>query len=84
MKFNLKKLTSLMTASLLAAGGLIGVSAVPAQADSPSTTFDFESNAVGGNGWGNMFGFAQNGDGWANTVSSCGKPGRRNQGDQGN
>ena len=75
MKFNVKKLTSLLTASLLLAGGLVGLSALPASADSPITSFDFESNTVGANSWANMFGFSADNNGWAATVdSSTGMP----------
>jgi hypothetical protein len=45
--------------------------AAPAQAASPTTVFDFESNTVGDGGWGNMFGFAADGNGWANTVDAA-------------
>lgn len=71
MNFKPKKFLSLLTASLLAAGGLVGIAAVPAQAASPTTVFDFESNTVGANGWANMFGFAADNNGWANTVDSA-------------
>ena len=75
MNFKPKKFLSLLTASLLAAGGLVGLAAAPAQADSPVTSFDFESNTVGANGWSNMFGFSADNNGWANTVdSSTGMP----------
>ena len=75
MKPSFKKAVSLVTASLLMTVGLIGVAAMPAQADSPTTVFDFESNTVGANGWSNMFGFAADNNGWANTVdSSTGLP----------
>ncbi len=67
MKLNLKKLASLLTSSLLVAGGLVGLAATPAKA--VATTFDFESNTAGANGWGNVFGFAENGNGWGNTVT---------------
>ena len=75
MNFKPKKFLSLLTASLLAAGGLVGVAAAPAQAASPTTVFDFESNTVGAGGWSNQFGFAADNNGWANTVdSSTGMP----------
>lgn len=70
MNFKPKKFLSLLTASLLAAGGLVGVAA-PAQAASPTTVFDFESNAVGAGGWSNVFGFAADNNGWANTVDAA-------------
>jgi hypothetical protein len=65
-----KKLLSLAVASMLTATGFVGLAAVPAQADSPATTFDFESNTVGAGGWANVFGFAENNNGWANTVTT--------------
>ena len=75
MNFKPKKFLSLLTASLLAAGGLVGLAAAPAQAASPTTVFDFESNTVGAGSWSNQFGFAQGNNGWANTVdSSTGMP----------
>jgi hypothetical protein len=71
MNFSFRKMTSLVTASLLVATGFVGLASSPALADSPVTSFDFESNAVGANGWSNMFGFSADGNGWANTVDSA-------------
>jgi hypothetical protein len=68
MSFNFRKLASLLTSSLLVAGGLVGLAAAPANAVN-TVVFDYESNTVGANGWSNVFGFAENGDGWANTVN---------------
>ena len=75
MKLSFRKIASLATAALLAATGFVGLASSPAMADSPTTTFDFESNTVGAGGWSNQFGFSADNNGWANTVdASTGMP----------
>ena len=87
MKFNVKKLTSLLTASLLTAGGLVGLSAVPAfatDAAAPALLFDFESSTLVQSPWNSLpgFNFSQAEDngayahaGWTNYVADAEKTG---------
>ena len=75
MHFKPKKFLSLLTASLLAAGGLVGLAAAPAMADAPApaTLFNYESNTVGQNGWANMLGYtsASDNSAWGNYVDGA-------------
>ena len=68
MNYKFKKLASLLTSSLLAAAGLVGLTAVPAHAASPVTIWDYESSPLVASPWPNLYGFSADNNGWANIV----------------
>jgi hypothetical protein len=81
MKFNVKKLTSLLTASLLTAGGLVGLAAQPAHASdapAPALLLDFENSTLVQSPWPSLPGWQFSGDGdngWVNYVPDADKTG---------
>lgn len=69
MNHRLKKLASLLTSSLLATAGLVGLSAAPAHAANPVTIWDYESSPLVANPWPNLYGYSADNNGWANIVA---------------
>ena len=67
MSLNFKKLASLLTSSLLVAGGLVGLATSPASA--APIVFDYESSTPVADPWPNIFGFSEFGNGWGNIVT---------------
>ncbi|MCX8530083.1 MAG: hypothetical protein ORN27_08475, partial [Rhodoluna sp.] len=80
MNFNFKKLTSLLTASLLTAGGLVGLTALPAHAvdaPAPALLVDYENTTLVQNPWPSLtdLNFSEYNNGWSNYVANGDQPG---------
>jgi predicted nucleic acid-binding Zn finger protein len=80
MNFKPKKFLSLLTASLLAAGGLVGVVAAPAQAvdaPAPALLVDYENATLVQSPWPSLtdLNFSEGGNGWTNYVAAGDQPG---------
>ena len=80
MKFKPKKFLSLLTASLLAAGGLVGLAAAPASATdapAPALLVNYENATLVQSPWPSLtdLNFSADNNGWTNYVADGDQPG---------
>ena len=80
MNFKPKKFLSLLTASLLAAGGLVGLAAAPAlavDAPAPALLVDYETATLVQSPWPSLtdLNFSADGNGWTNYVADSDQAG---------